>query len=242
MGVPRQRKSAAGERLLEGLIRKRVIVLRRRGCPRDHAARKHHLIVAAHQPRARDERVLPGAARSDHQHEPPRSDVRPAPQAAGKVAAKLRQPVHATCRPARHTPRTAGMSLTGAQRESGSAQLAAPDPDGRPRRLSAASVVTVRSAAIHRHVVARVEHSGAHDLGGRHIARMRAAAHQIGAPISTLTPASVQPLGGLDRTEEAQRCAPTSTGSSARSGRPDRRARPLSRGRRPACAPAAAAR
>jgi hypothetical protein len=59
----------------------------------------------------------------------------------------------------------------------GSARLPRPisivDPDGFGR-----VVVTVRSAAIHRHVVARVEHSGAHNLGGRHIARMHAAAHR----------------------------------------------------------------
>ena len=72
-------------------------------------------IVTAHQPRTRDQRVLAGAARSDHQHEPARADppgarLRASPRAncASQFMRRAARPARRRARPAHRSPRAPG--------------------------------------------------------------------------------------------------------------------------------------
>src|SRR5262249_46243839 len=90
--APPDRKRAVGRRLLEGGRRHEFIVFENGGRPRDDAGGKDDARVAlAGRAGGRDQRILAGAARSDDQHQPPRTDQF---RSGGERAQSCRNPAH----------------------------------------------------------------------------------------------------------------------------------------------------
>src|SRR5262249_7004977 len=107
--APPDRKGAVGRRLLEGGRRHVFIAFEDGGRPRDHAGGKNDVrVAAARRAGVRDQRILAGAARSDHQHQPPGTDrFRSGPQGAQSC----HNAAHATRRPPRHIVGAGGIGL-----------------------------------------------------------------------------------------------------------------------------------
>src|SRR5258707_12632630 len=75
MRLPMHREGAVRAALLEGLKTHLLIILGSRRLPRHHPARKDDgAVIGAGGPRQGDQRVLAGAARTDHQDQPARAD------------------------------------------------------------------------------------------------------------------------------------------------------------------------
>src|SRR5262249_27161322 len=110
VGVPPEGKPAVRDHSIERLGTDGVVTLRPRGRAGHHASGKHHArIVRAGRTRAVYQRILAGAARTDHQNEAPGADH--GTPHSGECAS-IDEPAHATRLPRRHTARTIGTSRT----------------------------------------------------------------------------------------------------------------------------------
>src|SRR3984893_17429733 len=139
---PVYREAAACAGLLESLKTDVLIVLGCRGLPRHHAAWENDgSVIRASGSRQPDQRILAGAARTDHQDEPARPD-------RGLLAIRYDGCFgHATRRPSRQTLRTTGVSrATCTLIRSARLPTAISPRSGRPT-ASAGVLVTVRTAA-----------------------------------------------------------------------------------------------
>src|SRR5260370_9642940 len=75
MRFPMHREAAVRAALPEGLKTHLLIILGSRRLPRHHPAREDNgAVVGTGGPRQGDQRVLAGAARTDHQDQPARAD------------------------------------------------------------------------------------------------------------------------------------------------------------------------
>ncbi len=71
MRFPVNREITLAARLLEGIEAQLLIIFEGRGFPGHHAARKNDAaVIGAGGPRQAEQRILAGAARTDHQDEP----------------------------------------------------------------------------------------------------------------------------------------------------------------------------
>src|ERR1700738_4982733 len=139
---PVYRKAAACAGLLESLKTDVLIVLGSRGLARHHAAREDDsAVVGASGSRPPDQRILAGAARTDHQDQPAGADRGLLMTRYGRCFG------HATRRPSRQTLRTTGVSrATCTLIRSARLPTAISPRSGRPT-ASAGVLVTVRTAA-----------------------------------------------------------------------------------------------
>src|SRR5258708_37491129 len=105
MRLPLHREAAVRAALLEGLETYLLIILGSRRLPRHHPARKDDgAVIGAGGPRQGDQRVLAGAARTDHQDQPA------GPDRGLQVIRYGWSLAHATRYPSRQTLRTTGVS------------------------------------------------------------------------------------------------------------------------------------
>src|SRR5260370_30110661 len=142
MRFPVPREAAAGAGLLESLKTDVLIVLGSRGLPRHRAAREDDgSVIGAGGSRQSNQRILAGAARTDHQDQPA------GPDRGLQVIRYGWCFGHATRRPSRQTLRTTGVSRATCTRMRSARLPTAISPRSARPTASAGVLVTVPTAA-----------------------------------------------------------------------------------------------